>query len=96
MNKEAVLQFLNTNKELFCEQYGVIRIGLFGSYARNQQNTDSDIDLIVEFSSSKYEYSSNLKTFVESSLNSKTDIIRMGNHLSSTFINQLKSEVIYV
>ena len=30
-------------------QYGVDRIGLFGSVVRGDQNADSDIDLLVEF-----------------------------------------------
>jgi len=30
--------------------FGVLNIGLFGSYAKDQQNSDSDIDLLVEFS----------------------------------------------
>ncbi|NCO42861.1 MAG: nucleotidyltransferase [Armatimonadetes bacterium CG_4_10_14_3_um_filter_66_18] len=30
-------------------EFGVREIGLFGSFARNQQNADSDVDLLVEF-----------------------------------------------
>jgi predicted nucleotidyltransferase len=30
-------------------QYGVRSLGLFGSYARNDQNAHSDIDILVEF-----------------------------------------------
>ena len=29
--------------------YGVCQLALFGSYARNEQNESSDIDVIVEF-----------------------------------------------
>jgi predicted nucleotidyltransferase len=29
--------------------YGVIRLGLFGSFSRGQQHEDSDVDLLVEF-----------------------------------------------
>ncbi len=31
------------------EQFGVKRIGLFGSYVKNQQNEESDLDFLVEF-----------------------------------------------
>lgn len=30
------------------EQYGVVKVGYFGSYARNEQREESDIDIIVE------------------------------------------------
>lgn len=28
---------------------GIIKVGLFGSYARNEQNEHSDIDILVDF-----------------------------------------------
>jgi hypothetical protein len=31
--------------------YGVRRVGIFGSFARGQERPDSDIDVLVEFSS---------------------------------------------
>ncbi len=48
-SKEKILLFLVQNKDLFRDKYHIIRIGLFGSYARDEQNIDSDIDLLVEF-----------------------------------------------
>lgn len=30
-------------------RYGVVSIGLFGSYVRNEQNKNSDIDLLLDF-----------------------------------------------
>jgi len=35
------------------EQFGVKRIGLFGSYVKNQQNEESDLDFLVEFKKGK-------------------------------------------
>jgi predicted nucleotidyltransferase len=32
------------------QEYAVKKIGVFGSVARNEQNDESDIDLLVEFS----------------------------------------------
>ncbi len=31
-----------------CQKYGVNRLSLFGSYARNEADEDSDIDLLVD------------------------------------------------
>jgi predicted nucleotidyltransferase len=34
-------------------KYGVRKIGLFGSYARGEERTDSDLDVLVEFDKRK-------------------------------------------
>jgi predicted nucleotidyltransferase len=34
-------------------KYGVRKIGLFGSYARGEERTDSDLDVLVEFEKRK-------------------------------------------
>ena len=40
------------NKNML-QSYGVKKIGLFGSYVHNQQNKNSDIDILVEFHANK-------------------------------------------
>lgn len=39
-------------KRLICEvsgKFNPVRIGVFGSYARNEQKSGSDLDLLIEF-----------------------------------------------
>ena len=36
-------------KPILNKQYFVYKIGYFGSYSRNEQNKDSDIDILVYF-----------------------------------------------
>lgn len=31
------------------KKYGIVKASLFGSFARNEKKTDSDIDLLIEF-----------------------------------------------
>ena len=40
---------LKQQKSELKEQYGLKRIGIFGSYRRKQQNKKSDLDMLVEF-----------------------------------------------
>ena len=53
MTKIEILNYLTAHKTEFKEQFGVIRIGLFGSFARDEQNEDSDIDLAIEVEKDK-------------------------------------------
>lgn len=48
MNKEDIIAFLKTHKEEMRQKFGVTKIGLFGSYVRNEAKEDSDIDIAVE------------------------------------------------
>lgn len=46
--KEEVLRILQREKPELVRDYGVKRLALFGSYARNDQSEDSDVDILVE------------------------------------------------
>lgn len=49
MSREAILALLRQYYPYLVAEYGVKRIGLFGSYARGKPDAASDIDLVVEF-----------------------------------------------
>ena len=49
MTREKVVGILRKELPYFISEYGVKRIGLFGSYAKGIQAEDSDIDILVEF-----------------------------------------------
>ncbi|MGC8880082.1 MAG: nucleotidyltransferase family protein [Anaerolineae bacterium] len=49
MNREKILALLRQHYPYLAAEYGVKRIGLFGSYAQGQPGEESDIDLVVEF-----------------------------------------------
>lgn len=48
-SKEKILKVLRDNKEQLKLKYPIQSIGLFGSYARNENNSNSDIDIIIKF-----------------------------------------------
>ncbi len=50
LTKSKILQILREKKELLTK-YGVERIGLFGSYSKNLQHKNSDIDILVDLNS---------------------------------------------
>ena len=52
MKSDDIIRFFKDNKHEL-EKYGVNKIGLFRPYAKNQEDEDSDIDVLVEFSGVK-------------------------------------------
>ena len=53
MTKEEILDIILKNKKIL-KKYKVKYITLFGSYVRNEQKEDSDVDLLVEFKEPAY------------------------------------------
>ncbi len=49
MKQEAVLQILKQKNAEMTKQFGVKSLLLFGSVARNEATSASDVDLLVEF-----------------------------------------------
>ena len=52
MNKKTIFKKINENKNKI-KSFGVKHLWLFGSYARDEQTKDSDIDFLVEFINKK-------------------------------------------
>ena len=51
MNRNEVLDVLRTHMPALEERFGVTRLALFGSFARNQATDRSDLDVLVQFDS---------------------------------------------
>jgi len=73
MTKELILDYLTTHKTFLQEQFNVKKIGLFGSYAKEEQIPQSDIDIIVDMPSSFDNYYA-LKELLEKELGAKVDL----------------------
>ncbi|MDK2987313.1 MAG: uncharacterized protein PWQ47_451 [Methanothermococcus sp.] len=55
LTKRRILKKLIENRKEF-KKFGVKKIGLFGSYVRNDAKEGSDIDIVVEFEEGKKNY----------------------------------------
>ena len=47
-NKQQVFERVQSHQSAL-KQFGAARLGLFGSFVRNEQTVDSDVDIVVEF-----------------------------------------------
>ncbi len=48
---EEIKTVLQMHKPYLIQHYGIKEIGMFGSYVRNQQRPDSDLDILIELES---------------------------------------------
>ena len=73
--KVIILDFLKEHRDEMSKNFGVTKIGLFGSYIRNEQNNDSDIDIAVEIdSNNKFRSFFGLKHYLEDHLEHTIDL----------------------
>ncbi|MBN8583454.1 MAG: nucleotidyltransferase domain-containing protein [Ignavibacteria bacterium] len=85
LNKENIIEFIRKNKTFLHDKYGVLSIGLMGSFARDEQKADSDIDFIVEFAEVDYSKLVKMTSFLEEKFKTKVDIIINNKYLSKKF-----------
>lgn len=96
MDKNSVITFLQKNKKLFHDRFGVTKIGLFGSYAKDTQKDDSDIDIVVQLQSANtFRSFFGLKQFLQEKLQKKIDL-GVERSLKPVVKNSIKDEIIYV
>ncbi|MCH7722831.1 MAG: nucleotidyltransferase family protein [Bacteroidetes bacterium] len=80
----------------FCETNRIIKLSLFGSYAKNSYDEDSDIDLLVEFEDDAtpgYLVLARMENQLTDLFGIKTDL-RTANELSRYFREQIVKEAI--
>ena len=95
--RDQILNFLAQNKKLLRDKYHIVRIGLFGSYARGEQNLDSDIDLLVEFEDNTqelYDLKLQIKDFFKTSLGIEVDICRE-KYIKARIKSAILKETVY-
>ena len=95
-NKDEILRLIESNRPVFRE-FGIVKLGLFGSYVRNEQKADSDIDIIVEFEAGKKNYARffSLSEFLERLFNKKVDLLT-DKGISPYLKPSIEKEAIYV
>lgn len=98
LNTDVLKEYLASNKDFLCSKYHLKKIGFFGSFARGEQNSLSDIDIIVEFennTSNLYEIKMELRDFLKKEFNREVDIARE-KYIKDRIKKEISKEAIFV
>jgi len=96
MTKAYILNFLKDHRQELSDKFGVTKIGLFGSYARDEAKETSDIDIAVEMDSkNSFRTFFALLHFLEDNLYKKIDL-GIEHTLKPIAKKQVLKEIIYV
>ncbi len=89
LSSSNIEHILRNLKPVLSEQFEVERIGYFGSFARGDQNADSDIDILVEFRRPLGWAFFDLQELLEKELQRKVDLVS-----SKALKEQLRDEIL--
>ncbi|MDZ7743730.1 MAG: nucleotidyltransferase family protein [Bacteroidota bacterium] len=96
-NKEYIMSAIKS-KESEISRYGIKSIGLFGSYVRDEQSENSDIDILIDFEPEKENFDNYMAVYdiIEKLFNNLSVEIVTKNGLSPYIGPKILNEVKYV
>ena len=71
LSHTEIIDFLKSEKTFLSNEFGVVNIGLFGSFAKGEQTADSDIDILVELKEPRFDWLAGLKIYLEHNFEKK-------------------------
>ncbi|MCK4763451.1 MAG: nucleotidyltransferase domain-containing protein [Candidatus Aminicenantes bacterium] len=95
-SKKEVLSYLGEFKKKKRKQYHIVKIGLFGSFSRDQVNEDSDIDVVVELEKPRMFDLIGIKQELEEVFARSVDIVRLRENMDKFLKSRIEREAIYV
>ena len=95
LSHTEIIDFLKSEKTFLSDEFGVVNIGLFGSFAKGEQTADSDIDILVELKEPRFEWLAGLKIYLENRFEKKVELVRRGTFQKSRFISRIEKNIIY-
>ena len=96
MTKNEIITYLKEHKDDFMQKYQISKLALFGSYSRDENKDDSDVDIAIETPLSDYFKLYDFKEELENSFHTKVDIVRLRDKMNMALRRRIEKDGIYV
>ena len=83
-------------KSQFGDKFGIIRLGIFGSVAREENNENSDIDIVVEVKKPSLTIMYELEQSLKALFGCDVDLVRYRQSLRPLFKSNIQKDVVFV
>ena len=94
MNRQQIIESLQRYKKT-AGKYPIAQLGLFGSFARDENHKDSDIDILIDFNSDiGWEYFDLANELKQLFAGYKVDVVSR-RAIPDLYWNEIKKEVVY-
>lgn len=94
--KNEYIQLLHSSDKLLTQQFGVRSLRLFGSVARDEHTSASDVDICVETETPNPFLIMDLKEYLENLFGCSVDIVRFRENMNPYLKERIEKEGIYV
>ncbi|OFZ81635.1 MAG: hypothetical protein A2583_10055 [Bdellovibrionales bacterium RIFOXYD1_FULL_53_11] len=96
LSRDKAVSIIHSNLAVLKQKFNVRSLAFFGSLARDELKSKSDIDVLVEFEGSvQYRIFFNLAEYLENLFHRKVDLVRPAA-LDPIVMAQVKKDLIYV
>lgn len=96
LHRQEVLRILGLHKDKLASRYGVTRLGIFGSMARDEAAEASDVDIVIEMQKPDLFYLVHIKETLEEALHCPVDIVHYRKRMNNFLKKRINEEAVYV
>ncbi len=93
-DQNKILSTLREYKKKYAKQYGIVEIGIFGSYARGEAKEESDVDVFLKLKHSNLFLLSRIRIEIEDLLGVHTDVVQVRDRMNSYLKKHIEEEAI--
>jgi len=87
---------LKTFKQLYAEKFHLRALGYFGSYARNEADGESDVDIVFDTDAPNLFKTSAMRQDLEELLGRPVDVVRLRESMNPRLKDRIMREALYV
>ncbi len=91
-----IIHILKRFKEESASKYGIKSLGIFGSFARNQQDEASDLDVFVVLQDADFFTLEKIREELERLTYFKIDLVHFRDSLRNSFKQNILKDAIYI
>jgi uncharacterized protein len=96
LQPEQLQALLRRFKEHHAQEYRLLALGYFGSYARNEATAESDVDVVFETDAPNLFRTAMLKQDLEELLGCSVDVLQLRGLTNPRLKARIEKEAVYV
>ncbi len=96
MTTEDVLNRLRDFKNKRQTEFGLVSLGVFGSFARGQAGAESDVDVFFETTEPNLFRTARMKRELEQVMSRRVDVVRLREQMNPRLRRRILQEACYV